>query len=121
MSDVTDYLSIPLDSSRTGGLSSVYCTRNYDIDRGQKLVSLELYDYLTLFQYPWEVQSEYQGLSPLWPTCPLQSLHAQQPGPLCHSVKVSTNKLVPLVEDILVDKLTMGIQYDTGCQLSIIS
>ena len=47
VSDVTDYLSIPLDSSRTGGLSSVYCTRNYDVDSGQKLVSLELYDYLT--------------------------------------------------------------------------
>ena len=42
VSDVTDNLSIPLDSSRTGGLSSVYCTRNYDVDSGQKLVSLEL-------------------------------------------------------------------------------
>ena len=42
VSDVTDYLSNPLDSSRTGGLSSVYCTRIYDVDSGQKLVSLEL-------------------------------------------------------------------------------
>ena len=42
VSDVTDYLSIPLDSSRTGGLSSVYCTGNYDVESGQKLVSLEL-------------------------------------------------------------------------------
>ena len=54
MSDVTDYLSIPLDSSRTRGLSSVYCTGNYDVNSGQKLVSLELYDYLSLFQYPWD-------------------------------------------------------------------
>ena len=31
------------------------------------------------------------------------------------------NKSVPLVEDLLVDKVTLEIQYDTGCQLSIIS
>ena len=42
VSDVTDYLSIPLDSSRTSSLSSVYCTGNYYVGSGQKLVSLEL-------------------------------------------------------------------------------
>ena len=31
VSDVTDYLSNPLDSSRTGGLTSEYCTENYDV------------------------------------------------------------------------------------------
>ena len=31
------------------------------------------------------------------------------------------NKSIPLVEDIQVGKVTLGIQYDTGCQLSIIS
>ena len=35
--------------------------------------------------------------------------------------KVSMNKSVPLVEDIQVGKITLGIQYDTGCQLSIFS
>ena len=42
LADVTDYLSIPLDSSRTGGLSSVYCTGNYDEGSGQNLILLEL-------------------------------------------------------------------------------
>ena len=31
------------------------------------------------------------------------------------------NKLVPLVEEVQVGKITLGVQYDTGCQLSIIS
>ena len=35
--------------------------------------------------------------------------------------KVSMNKSVPLVEDVQVGKITLGVQYDTGCQLSIIS
>ena len=35
--------------------------------------------------------------------------------------KVDVNKSVPLVEDIQVDKVTLGVQYDTGCQLSLIS
>ena len=32
----------------TGGLSSVYCTGNYDVGSAQKLVLLELYVYLIL-------------------------------------------------------------------------
>ena len=39
---VSDVTAIHLVSSRTGGLSSVYCTGNYDEGSGQKLVSLEL-------------------------------------------------------------------------------
>ena len=35
--------------------------------------------------------------------------------------RVSLDKSVPLVEDILVGQTKMGIQYDTGCQLSLIS
>ena len=35
--------------------------------------------------------------------------------------RVSVNKSVPLVEDVQVGKVTLGIQYDTGCQLSFIS
>ena len=35
--------------------------------------------------------------------------------------KVSTNKSVPLVENIPVGNTHIGIQYDTGCQLSLIS
>ena len=35
--------------------------------------------------------------------------------------KVSMNKSIPLVEDVQVGNITLGIQYDTGCQLSIIS
>ncbi len=35
--------------------------------------------------------------------------------------KVDVNKSVPLVEDIQVGKVTLGVQYDTGCQLSLIS
>ena len=35
--------------------------------------------------------------------------------------KVDMNKSVPLVEDVQVGKVTLGVQYDTGCQLSIIS
>ena len=42
VSDITVFLSFPLDSSRTVGLSSVYSTGNYDIGSGQKLISLEL-------------------------------------------------------------------------------
>jgi len=34
--------------------------------------------------------------------------------------KVSTNKSVPLVENIPVGNTHVGIQYDTGCQLSLI-
>jgi len=35
--------------------------------------------------------------------------------------KVSTDKSVPLVETILLGNTPIGIQYDTGCQLSLIS
>jgi len=35
--------------------------------------------------------------------------------------KVSINRSVPLVEKITVGKSNIGIQYDTGCQLSLIS
>ena len=35
--------------------------------------------------------------------------------------RVSLDKSVPLVEDILIGQTKMGIQYDTGCQLSLIS
>ena len=41
--------------------------------------------------------------------------------PSVHLSKVRTNKSVPLVEQILVGKSYIGIQYDTGCQLSLIS
>ena len=39
-------------------------------------------------------------------------MHSNQ-APYVTVSKVSMNKSVPLVEDILVDKITMGIQYDT--------
>ena len=35
--------------------------------------------------------------------------------------KVATDKSVPLVEDIQMGQIILGVQYDTGCQLSIIS
>ena len=35
--------------------------------------------------------------------------------------KVSINRSVPLVEKIIVGNSQIGIQYDTGCQLSLIS
>ena len=35
--------------------------------------------------------------------------------------RVSINRSVPLVEDIIVGNSQVGIQYDTGCQLSLIS
>ena len=41
--------------------------------------------------------------------------------PFVTLAKVNVNKSVPIVEDIQVDKVTLGVQYDTGCQLSIIS
>ena len=41
--------------------------------------------------------------------------------PFVTVAKVKVNKSVPIVEDIQVDKVTLGVQYDTGCQLSIIS
>ena len=35
--------------------------------------------------------------------------------------KVGSNKSIPLVENIPVGAVSLGIQYDTGCQLSLIS
>ena len=35
--------------------------------------------------------------------------------------KLSSDKSIPLVENILVENIPLGIQYDTGCQLSLIS
>ena len=35
--------------------------------------------------------------------------------------KVSTDMSVPLVETVLLGNTPIGIQYDTGCQLSLIS
>ena len=35
--------------------------------------------------------------------------------------KVGTDKSIPLVENIPVGNFSLGIQYDTGCQLSLIS
>ena len=63
----------------------------------------------------------YQRMSAWRYTCPLQGLYALQPGTLVTVAKVSMNKLVPLVEEVQVGKITLGVQYDTGCQLSIIS
>ena len=47
-------------------------------------------------------------------------MHNNQ-APFITVAKVGMNKSVALVEDIQVGKITLGIQYDTGCQLSIIS
>ena len=47
-------------------------------------------------------------------------MHNNQ-APFVTVAKVNVNKSVPLVEDIQVGKVTLGVQYDTGCQLSIIS
>ena len=35
--------------------------------------------------------------------------------------KVGSNKSIPLVENIPVGAVSLGIQYYTGCQLSLIS
>ena len=35
--------------------------------------------------------------------------------------KVCSDKSIPLVENVLVGNVSIGIQYDTGCQLSLIS
>ena len=47
-------------------------------------------------------------------------MHFNQ-APFVTVAKVSMNKSAPLVEDVQVGKITLGVQYDTGCQLSIIS
>ena len=71
----------------------------------------------------------YNGDSKLCPTgCSVEGIplhrkackHNDQ-APSVIVSKVSTDKSVPLVEEILVGKSYIGIQYDTGCQLSLIS
>ena len=47
-------------------------------------------------------------------------MHSNQ-APFISVSKVSTEKSVPLVETILLGNTPIGIQYDTGCQLSLIS
>ena len=47
-------------------------------------------------------------------------MHNNQ-APFISISKVSTDKSVPLVETILLGNAPIGIQYDTGCQLSLIS
>ena len=47
-------------------------------------------------------------------------MHNNQ-APFISISKVSTDKSVPLVETILLGNTPLGIQYDTGCQLSLIS
>ena len=47
-------------------------------------------------------------------------MHSNQ-APFVSVSKVSTDKSVPLVETILLGNTPIGIQYDTGCQLSLIS
>ena len=47
-------------------------------------------------------------------------MHNNQ-APFISVSKVSTDKSVPLVETILLGNTPIGIQYDTGCQLSLIS
>ena len=47
-------------------------------------------------------------------------MHNNQ-APFVTVAKVDVNKSVPLIEDVQVGKVTLGVQYDTGCQLSIIS
>ena len=47
------------DNSRTHALSFVSCTD--DIGKVQKLKSLELYEYLNLFQYPWSYLRDAVG------------------------------------------------------------
>ena len=47
-------------------------------------------------------------------------MHSNQ-APYISVSRVSVNKSVPLVEDVQVGKVNLGIQYDTGCQMSLIS
>ena len=47
-------------------------------------------------------------------------MHSNQ-APFVSVSKVRTDKSVPLVETILLGNTPIGIQYDTGCQLSLIS
>ena len=47
-------------------------------------------------------------------------MHSNQ-APFISVSKVSANRLVPLVETVLLGNTPIGIQYDTGCQLSLIS
>ena len=47
-------------------------------------------------------------------------MHNNQ-APFISVSKVSANRLVPLVETVLLGNTPIGIQYDTGCQLSLIS
>ena len=47
-------------------------------------------------------------------------MHSNQ-APFVSVSKVSTDKSVPLVKTILLGNTPIGIQYDTGCQLSLIS
>ena len=47
-------------------------------------------------------------------------MHNNQ-APFISISKVSTDKSVPLVETILLGNTSIGIQYDMGCQLSLIS
>ena len=35
--------------------------------------------------------------------------------------KVGSKKSIPLVENIAIGNVSLGIQYDTGCQLSLIN
>ena len=41
--------------------------------------------------------------------------------PTVYVSKVGSEKSIPLVENIPVGNISLGFQYDTGCQLSLIS
>ena len=63
----------------------------------------------------------HQRMSTQWCTSPPQGLMHHNQAPFITVGRVSVNMSVPLVEDVQVGKVTLGIQYDTGCQLSLIS
>ena len=48
------YTHIQQTLSQVSSMAHAQCTvLGYDVESGQKLESLDLYDYLILFQYPW--------------------------------------------------------------------
>ena len=55
--------------------------------------------------------------------CPLNRFACKHNNedPTVSIFKVGSDRSIPMVENIILGHLSLGIQYDTGCQLSLIS
>ena len=84
--------------------------------------SLPSFTHEHVFQCKLFFHNVSQRMQAWWVSCPLPCLYPQQPGPHCLCIQGgSLQKVYSLGGEHFMGAFSLGIQYNTGCQLSLIS